>query len=66
LSLVEGAHASFSVQGYGPEFAGEYVLDTVGADALNVGEFWIDLSYSNGKLDYNQNGARQVRSMIVT
>ena len=31
------------VKGYGPQFVKEYVLDTVGPDTFNVGEYWVDL-----------------------
>ena len=30
------------VKGYGPQFIKEYVMETVGAQAYNVGEFWVD------------------------
>ncbi len=30
------------VKGYGPQFIKEYVMETVGATAFNVGEFWVD------------------------
>lgn len=31
------------VKGYGPEFVKEYVLETVGGETFNVGEYWVDL-----------------------
>ena len=30
------------VKGYGPQFIKEYVMETVGAQSYNVGEFWVD------------------------
>lgn len=34
------------VKGYGAEFMQQYCGETVGNDALNVGEFWCDLRYA--------------------
>lgn len=46
------------VKGYGAEFMQQYCGETVGNDALNVGEFWCDLRWGNG-LEFDQNEPRQ-------
>ncbi|KIZ03679.1 hypothetical protein MNEG_4284 [Monoraphidium neglectum] len=47
------------VKGYGAEFVDEYISKTVGRDALNVGEYWVDMSWNGSELAVNQDGARQ-------
>jgi hypothetical protein len=47
------------LQGFAGQFAGEYIRDTVGIGNFCVGEFWADLSYGDGGLEYNQDAARQ-------
>lgn len=47
------------VKGYAPEYTKEYVGKTVGADVFSVGEDFSDLAWTDGKLEYNQDGARQ-------
>lgn len=47
------------VRGYGARFVTEYVDATVGADVLNVGEFWVDLAWNGSSLEYQQDQARQ-------
>eukprot|EP00191_Tetraselmis_sp_GSL018_P020356 CAMPEP_0177594508 /NCGR_PEP_ID=MMETSP0419_2-20121207/9820_1 /TAXON_ID=582737 /ORGANISM="Tetraselmis sp., Strain GSL018" /LENGTH=598 /DNA_ID=CAMNT_0019085825 /DNA_START=592 /DNA_END=2388 /DNA_ORIENTATION=- len=44
-------------KGYGGQFVGEYVEETM--PLFSVGEFWDTLSYSGGYLDYDQNPHRQ-------
>ena len=39
--------------------AQEYVEASVGAEALNVGEFWTDLQWDGGDLAQNQDAARE-------
>mmetsp|Transcript_27047 Transcript_27047/g.80210 ORF Transcript_27047/g.80210 Transcript_27047/m.80210 type:complete len:514 (-) Transcript_27047:319-1860(-) len=46
-------------KGYGAEFIKEYVEGSVGPDSVNIGEFWTDLKWNDGDLDYNQDEARQ-------
>lgn len=44
-------------KGYGGQFVGEYIEDTM--PLFSVGEFWDTLSYSGGYLDHDQNAHRQ-------
>ncbi|KAG2489176.1 hypothetical protein HYH03_012402 [Edaphochlamys debaryana] len=46
-------------RGYGARFVTEYVDASVGADALNVAEYWVDLAWSGAHLEYCQDEARQ-------
>ncbi|GBF91845.1 glycoside hydrolase [Raphidocelis subcapitata] len=55
----EGWRLDF-VKGYAPKFVDEYVSSTVGAAALNVGEFWVDMEWQGGELAADQDRARQV------
>lgn len=47
-------------QGYGARFVDEYISATVGAEALNIGEFWVDMDWCGCELNGNQDAARQV------
>jgi alpha-amylase len=47
------------VQGYAAKYVREYVEDTVGALAPNVGEYWTDMNWEGSTLGRDQNGARQ-------
>ncbi|KAF8062795.1 AMY1.2 [Scenedesmus sp. PABB004] len=48
------------VKGYAARFVDEYISDTVGVEALCVGEYWVDMAWSGSELDANQDAARQV------
>eukprot|EP00198_Chlamydomonas_reinhardtii_P004866 XP_001694202.1 alpha-amylase [Chlamydomonas reinhardtii] len=54
----EGWRLDFA-RGYGAQFVTQYVDATVGADSLNVGEYWVDLVWAGSDLEYNQDAARQ-------
>eukprot|EP00878_Enallax_costatus_P000599 GHUV01000700.1.p1 GENE.GHUV01000700.1~~GHUV01000700.1.p1 ORF type:complete len:487 (+),score=102.77 GHUV01000700.1:167-1627(+) len=54
----EGWRLDF-VRGYGAKFVDEYISATVGKDALNVGEFWVDMQWNGSELEANQDAARQ-------
>ncbi|PNH09189.1 Alpha-amylase isozyme 3A [Tetrabaena socialis] len=54
----EGWRFDFA-RGYGARFITEYVDATTGADALNVGEVWVDMRWQGSNLEYNQDEARQ-------
>ena len=41
------------------DLAQEYVEASVGAEALNVGEFWTDLQWDGSDLAHNQDAARE-------
>lgn len=37
----------------------EYCNDTLEPAAMNVGEYWVDMNWGDGGLEYDQNGPRQ-------
>jgi hypothetical protein len=37
-----------------PSCLDQYISSTVGASALNVGEFWVDVAWSGSDLEFNQ------------
>ena len=53
------------VQGFGAEYCGEYIRDTVGRGTFCVGEFWADLSYGHEGLEFDQNGPRQALTNYI-
>jgi hypothetical protein len=53
------------VKGYGARFVEEYIAATVGGDAFNVGEYWVDMDWCGCELNRNQDAARQVRTICV-
>ncbi|KAI8471662.1 MAG: alpha-amylase [Monoraphidium minutum] len=46
-------------KGYAAAYVEEYVDKTVGKDALNVGEFWVDMAWDGSEMRANQDVARQ-------
>jgi glycosidase len=50
---------SIPVQGYAPKFVKEYIYETVGPLAPNVGEYWTDMNWEGSTLGHHQDGARQ-------
>eukprot|EP01025_Chloroclados_australasicus_P037372 TRINITY_DN38157_c0_g1_i2.p1 TRINITY_DN38157_c0_g1~~TRINITY_DN38157_c0_g1_i2.p1 ORF type:complete len:546 (-),score=76.16 TRINITY_DN38157_c0_g1_i2:460-1965(-) len=49
------------VKGFAAKYVEEYILESVGPEAFNVGELWPTLGYGDsGDLDYDQNPHRQI------
>eukprot|EP01025_Chloroclados_australasicus_P009330 TRINITY_DN13582_c0_g3_i1.p2 TRINITY_DN13582_c0_g3~~TRINITY_DN13582_c0_g3_i1.p2 ORF type:complete len:293 (-),score=40.36 TRINITY_DN13582_c0_g3_i1:23-811(-) len=47
------------VKGYAAHYVKEYIQDTLPAGTFNVGEYWTDLNWGDGFLEWDQDGARQ-------
>lgn len=45
--------------------AAEYIKETVGADVLNVAEYWVDLKWNGSDLEINQDAVRVDANCLI-